>query len=1214
MSENSNHLGINLGNLKAYTMVLPTLRMMGFTLPTPEEIYMYTDDNVLQAFLDLIANEMYEFYSKEFTREQIIQLINNPYYNMLANDIEDVCAVLPDSLFRRFLDKILVFKQSGGDGSNSKSYNKYTTAEFKTEEDVVGGMRGGELDQAQMDAMNAKTDEVLIPELQALFAGGDAAKAEVLEYLEHLRSNPARLDKIRKTLGIPAPPDAAPAASAAPVAVPVAASAAPVAASAAPVAASAAPVAPAPASQSNTLALPSKLLMKWGEYVDPKLKPENKQQLGEQLALLTEKKSDQLMIYAVHFGSKLNGIAGDSMILTTSSSKQEIITIEAAINLVEQNRDIDITSALILRRKADFLSIYDAQTKFFSLLNKELSTNGGANIKIACKEFFNGFKPAMVSAVDIATGLAAFKQTIFKKKTNLIKKFGVTSINTTQFKTNNAALNKAVQNTITAASAKAGVYGGVAGVSNLGFMAFHLMRRGYTPDSITPNMIRKKPVTTTSTTTTVQATQPKLYQNQPVCGIESRPVSTGAALNYGTVMVPGYVIPQNCGTLGWAVGCTPAQTVPSTLRPRTEAEAVGGGHLAENPASDFECRPKVCAPNMNWHHGQNQCIPRVPADPEKEWKMTGINLLSGNGEGSEVDKKFQERMGEETTFLQFIGSCVTLGLYNPSGQQKQCSKSSLFNVQCWQSWVGEGGTQVVRGLGTVAGYGMEAGGSAIRTGLWLARGTGDLALVSSALIGARGSLNHTTTEWRQLRDAMAEITQLETFVEKMENIKTGLDAAIEKATTEYMCAIFKKYILPDIQQMKINLTSITKVVDGKAVQETPEAGSAEANNLNRQIILELAKICDMKVMEELAEKLQFDQKLDESRKPKQAGPVPVALIRNTAGAAPGVAPPQYKMTDLDWFRLFLPHYTTRYMTEFTKASGTGEEAAKKSKEDILKEAISHNIASGKSRMIDANTMTNLQTKYGQLREMIGLYDETDPKKKGLYTAELASFQSILKHHEELSKISVADAGTDWALLEKGFAFVGSSLKQRQEAAAAAELNRQQKAQEATNMAAAIAAAREPLERELREAKARTEQVARNATAAQALAVERAKGEATKNALARERTAANAISRAAAQAAANALARVKAASTPAPAPLALAPAPLTLAPSEPAPSAPAPSAPAPSALAPAPSATGSRGGQLRNREAEGGRRLPRGRTQKHRKSTARKIRVSRKYRV
>ena len=858
MSEKFDHLGINLGNLKAYTMVLPTLRMMGFTLPTPEEIYLYTDDNVLQTFLDLIANEMYEFYSKEFTREQIQQLINNPYYNMLANDIEDVCAVLPDSLFLRFLDKILVFKQSGGDGSNSKSYNKYTTAEFKTEEDVVGGMRGGELDQAQMDAMNAKTDEVLIPELQALFASGDAAKTEVLQYLEHLRSNPARLDKIRKALGIPAPPDAAPVA--APVAAPAnAAPVAPVApvAPAAPAnAAPAAPVAPvaAPASQSNTLALPSKLLMKWGEYVDPKLKPENKQQLGEQLALLTEKRSDQLMIYAVHFGSRLAGIAGDSMILTTSSSKQEIITIEAAINLVEQNRDIDITSALILRRKADFLSIYDAQTQFFELLNKELSTNGGANIKIACKEFFKDFKPAMVSAVDIATGLAAFKQTIFKKKTNLIKKFGVTSVNTTQFKTNNAALNKAVQNTITAASAKAGVYGGVAGVSNLGFMAFHLMRRGYTPDSITPNMIRKKPVTTTSNTTTVQATQPKLYQNQPVCGIESRPVSTGAPLNYGQKLVPGYVIPQNCGTLGWVVGCTPAQTVPDTLRPRTEAEAVEEGHLPENAASDFECRPKTCVRNMNWHHGQNQCIPRVPDDPEKEWEMTGINTLSGNGEGREVDKRFKERMGEETTFLQFIGSCLTLGLYNPTGQPKQCSKSSLFNIQCWQSWVGEGGTQVVRGLGTVAGYGMEAGGSAIRTGLWLARGTGDLALVSSALIGARGSLNHTTTEWRQLRDAMAEISQLESFVTKMEQIKTGLDAAIEKATTEYMCAIFKKYILPDIQQMKINLTSITKVVAGQPpVQEIPEAGSTDAINLNRQIILELAKICDVTVMEELAE-------------------------------------------------------------------------------------------------------------------------------------------------------------------------------------------------------------------------------------------------------------------------------------------------------------------------------------------------------------------------
>ena len=929
--------------------------------------------------------------------------------------------------------------------------------------------------------------------------------------------------------------------------------------------------------------------MRWGDYLDPKLKPENKQQLGEQLALLTEKKSDQLMIYAIHFGSRLAGIAGDSMILTTSSSRQEIITIDAAINLVEQNRDIDIDNALILRRKADFLSIYDAQTQFFSLLTRELSTNGGANIKIACKVFFKSFKPNMVDAVNIATGLAAFKQTIFKKKTNLIKKFGVTSINTTQFKTNNAALNKAVQNTITAASAKAGVYGGVAGVSNLGFMAFHLMRRGYTPDSITPNMIRKKPVTTTPSTTIVQATQPKLYQNQPVCGIESRPVSTGVPLNYGQKLVPGYVIPENCGTLGWALGCTPAQTVPDTLRPRTEAEAIEEGHLAENPPSDFECREKTCVRNMNWNHGQNQCVPRIPEDPEKEWKMTGINPLSGNGEGSEVDKQFKERMGEETTFLQFIGSCVTLGLYNPTGQEKLCSKSSIFNLQCWQSWVGEGGTQVVRGLGTVAGYGMEAGGSAIRTGLWLARGTGDLAVVSSTLIGTRLSLNHTTAEWRQLRDAMAEITQLESFVEKMEQIKTGLDAAIERATTEYMCAIFKKYILPDIQQMKINLTSITKVVDGKAVQETPEVGSAEANNLNRQIILELAKICDMKVMEELAEKLQFDQKLDESRKPKQAGPVPVALVRDTAGAAPGVAPPpQYKMTDLDWFRLFLPHYTTRYMTEFQKASGTGEEAAKKSKEEILKEAISHNIASGKSSMIDANTMTNLQTKYGQLREMIGSYNEPDPKKKGQYTAELASFQSIIKHYEELSKISVVDAGRDWAVLKEGFAFVGSSLKARQEAAAAAEINRQQKAQEATNMAAAIAAAKAPLERELEEARKRTEQVAKNAAAAKDLAVERARGEAAKEALARERTAANAISRAAAQAAANALARSSAAATPGP----------RLAPR------PAPSAPS----------GNSRGGQLRNREAEGGRRLPRGRTQKHKKSRARKDRVSRKYRA
>jgi hypothetical protein len=480
--------------------------------------------------------------------------------------------------------------------------------------------------------------------------------------------------------------------------------------------------------------------------------------------------------------------------------------------------------------------------------------------------------------------------------------------------------------------------------------------------------------------------------------------------------------------------------------------------------------------------------------------------------------------------------------------------------------------------------------------MWLARGTGDLALVSATLIGMHGSRKYTSSEWQQLGDAMAEIKQLEEFVKQMETIKTGLDDAIEKATSEYMCAIFKKYVLTDIQQMKINLTSITKVIEGKTVQEVPEVGSADAYNLNRLVILELAKIIDTNVMEELADKLQFDQKLDESRKPKQAGPKPVALMRDSAGAAAGVAPPpQYKMTDLDWFRLFLPHYTTRYMDEFQKASGAGEEAAKKTKEDILKETISRNIASGKSSMISANTMTNLKTKYGKLREMIGLYDEPDPTKKGLYKAELASFQSILKKYEDLSKISVTDAGRDWALIEQGFAFVGSSYKARQEAAAAAELNRQQKAQEATKMAAAIAEAREPLERELREAKARTEQVARNAATAKDLAVEKAKVEAGQAALARERSAANAISRAAAQAAANALARTSAAATPGPRP------------------APRPAPSAPSAPRAAPSGN-SRGGQLRNREAEGGRRLPRGRTQKHKKSRARKDRVSRKYRA
>jgi len=1188
MSVNSNHLGINLGNLKAYTMVLPTLRMMGFTLPTPEEIYLYTDDNVLQAFLDLIANEMYEFYSNEFTRDEILKLIDNPYFNLINSDIEDVCAVLPDNLFRRFLDKILIFKQSGGDGSNSKSYNKYTTAEFKTEEDVIGAMRGGELDQAQIDAMNAKTDEVLIPELKALFAN-DASKPEVLEYLEHLASNPARLDKIKKALGIPAPPDAAPASE--PAATPAEPAATP-------------PAPPAAASQSNTLALPSKLLVRWGDYIDPTVKPENKQQLGEQLALLTEKKSDQLMIYAIYFGSRLAGIAGDSMILTTSSSRKEIITIDAALNLVEQNRDIDIESAKIQRRKADFLSIIDAQTQFFSLLTRELSTNGGANIKIACKEFFKGFKPAMVSAVDIATGLDAFKKTILKKKTNFIKKFGVTSTNTTQFKTNNAALNKAIESTLTAANAKAGVFGGVAGVSNLGFMTFHLMRRGYTPDSLTLNIIRPKSAPTKSNTTTVQATQPLLYANQPNCPIGSRPVSKGAPLYYGQVMVPASVIPENCGTFGWALGCTPEQTVAATLRNRTQAEAVAGGHRAENPESDFSCEPKTCMQGYNWNHGQDQCVPKPSDDPDKIWKMTGINPLSGNGEGIEVDKQFKERMGEETTFLQFVSSCLTLGLYNPRGQPKQCSESSLFNLQCWQSFVGEGGTQVVRGLGTVAGYGMEAGSSAIRTGMWLARGTGDLALVSATLIGMHGSRKYTNSEWQQLGDAFAEIKQLEDFVQQMETIKTGLDDAIEKATSEYMCAIFKKYVLPDIQQMKINLTSITKVVEGKTVQEVPEVGSGEANNLNRQIILELSKIIDTKVMKELAVKLQFDQKLDESRKPKQTVSKPVALIKDAAAAAPGVAPPpQYKMTDLDWFRLFLPHYTTRYMDEFQKASGAGEEAAKKTKEDILKEAISHNIASGKSRMIDSETMTNLQTKYGDLRKMIGLYDESDPKKKGLYTAELASFQSILTHYEDLKKISIADAGRDWALLEQGFAFVGSSYKARQEAAVAAELNRQQKAQEATNMAAAIAKAREPLEKELREAKARTEQVAKNAAAAQALAVERARVEEEKKAIARERTAANAITRAA-QAATQAAAQaaINARSTTTSRPL-------------------RGTGAATAATGAATAATGatgaignSRGGQLRNREAEGGRRLPRGRTQKHKKNTPRKARVSRKYRA
>ena len=387
-------LRIDLRVLDTYANFLPLLRMMGFNLPPVNEVYFYVDNDNLAAFLDIIAFEIDDFL-QQFTHQQI-RNVAFPYYFSLFNGIKQTCAVLPNSSFLHFLDQALRFKNNGGAYNvNSKTFNKYATAEFADE----SSMRGGELDQAAKEAMNAKSDDDLIDQLRELQKGPPAAKEELQQYLAHLGSKPAthdRLSKIMRALGMASAPSSAAAAPASNAR------------------ASASNV-PAPQPRS-TLAVPAAPIQFNIQNLQGTLSPYLAQgttilqiQSGlDDLAKIAEDpKLGPAKAWNIARGLQKKGeivsMGGGKATIKTKSGAEVTYTYRKIL-IDEEGADLRSEEEAIISAKEKFLLTKLGVKTFFDVLTSEFS-NGGENVKRICKSFFEKFKPSFEEAGSFAESI-----------------------------------------------------------------------------------------------------------------------------------------------------------------------------------------------------------------------------------------------------------------------------------------------------------------------------------------------------------------------------------------------------------------------------------------------------------------------------------------------------------------------------------------------------------------------------------------------------------------------------------------------------------------------------------------------------------------------------------------------------------------------------------------------------------------------------------------
>jgi hypothetical protein len=376
--------------------------MMGFNLPPVHEVYLYVNNDNLAAFLDIIAFEIDDFL-QQFTHQQV-RNVAFPYYYSLFNGIKQTCAVLPNSSFIYFLDEALTFKNRGGAYNvNSKTFNKYATAEFKENSDVGGSMRGGytqEEKETIYEDFKGKANISGVPTLTELklkstknaYEDDKKEIQELLEYIKTEKKDTILYAKLFKALyGDPPPPGPGPSASA--------------------------PAQQNTPSSATTLAIPAKPIEFNIQNVQGTLSPylaqgttlvQIQDGLNNLAAIAADPRLGPAKAWSIARGLQMRGeIVNMGGYGATIKTKSGAIITPSFRKILEEEEGADLRAeeeAIMAAKEKFLLTKLGAGTVFFTKLNEEF-TNGGENIKRICRRFFLQFKPSFEEASSFAESI-----------------------------------------------------------------------------------------------------------------------------------------------------------------------------------------------------------------------------------------------------------------------------------------------------------------------------------------------------------------------------------------------------------------------------------------------------------------------------------------------------------------------------------------------------------------------------------------------------------------------------------------------------------------------------------------------------------------------------------------------------------------------------------------------------------------------------------------
>jgi len=191
-----------IGLTKIYMHYLPYLRLLELPVPSPEFMFQIFTVKEIETLLTTLHTVF-----ANLQMDDLIVFV--PYGVLLVKDALELAAFSGRYTFENFIRNFIASDMQYQTGGSKKYRNLFDTVIGPLDDKI---MRGGELDAAAMEAMNAKSNDLLIAQLRELQKGPPTAKEELEQYLTHLGSNPEkheRLTIIKRALGIANGPSSA---------------------------------------------------------------------------------------------------------------------------------------------------------------------------------------------------------------------------------------------------------------------------------------------------------------------------------------------------------------------------------------------------------------------------------------------------------------------------------------------------------------------------------------------------------------------------------------------------------------------------------------------------------------------------------------------------------------------------------------------------------------------------------------------------------------------------------------------------------------------------------------------------------------------------------------------------------------------------------------------------------------------------------------------